>query len=150
MPEIGVDRGVGQLVAADDGLDVHACAAAEDRLLPSFHYIIIGADEVVLELVDVIFVAGVVDVDEVVGDVYAVEVVVGKVFAGADVHASEHLARVGTNNLAAEAVGQLGGECCFATGCGTRDGEEFSLQRSRVCHAVCRTRIRRIRPGRRG
>ena len=150
LAEVGVNGCVSELVAPHDGVDVHACTTAEDGLAATGYDVVEGADEVVLELIHIVFVAGIVDVDKVVWNVGAVDVVVGEVFAGADVHAAEYLARVGTNNLTAELEGQFGGEACFATGGRACYGEEFSRQGSRVCRAACRIRTRRSRRGLRG
>ena len=122
--EVGVDGGVGELVGADDGVDIEACAAAEDGLAAAPEDALVGGYEVVEEAVGVVFLAGVADVDEVVGDVDAVDVVVGQVFACAYVHAAEDLARVGADHLALQAVGHLGGEGGLACGGGSQDGDE--------------------------
>jgi hypothetical protein len=81
LAEVGVDGRVGQLVSFDNSFDVHAGAATEDGLPATRNDVAKGTDKVVLELVDVVFVAGIVDVDEVIGDVGVVDVVVGQVFA---------------------------------------------------------------------
>ena len=81
LAEVGVDGCVGQLVAFDHSFDVHAGTATEDGLPATRNDVAKGADKVVLELVDVVFVAGIVDVDEVIGDVGVVDVIVGQVFA---------------------------------------------------------------------
>ena len=113
---VGVDRCVGQLVASHHRLDIEAGAATEYRLTMATEDGLEGSDEVVLELVDVVLVACVVDVDEMIGDVDTVDMVVGQVLARADVHATEHLPRVGADNLALQPIGQLGGEGCLAAG----------------------------------
>ena len=117
----GVDGGVGEAVAADDGFDVHAGAAAEDRLVAAGEDVVVDADEVVLEVVDVVFVAGIADVDEVAWDAAGGEVVFGEVFAGADVHAAEDLTGVGADDFAADAVSEGDGEGGFAAGGGAED-----------------------------
>jgi hypothetical protein len=82
-----------------------------------------GAYKIVHELIDVVLIACIVNVDEVIGDVSVVYMVVGKVFPRANIHAAEHLPRVGTDNLTAELVSQFGGETCFATSRGACYGE---------------------------
>ena len=150
LAEVGVDRGIGQLVTLHHGFDIHACAPTKDGLAMARHDVVKGVDKVVLELVDVVFVACVVDVNEVIGDVGAVDMVVVEILARAYVHAAEHLPRVGTDNLTAELVSQFGGETCFATSRGACYGEQFSRRGNRVCPAACRIRIRRSRPRRNG
>lgn len=122
--EVGVDGGVGELVGADDGVDIEAGAAAEDGLAAAPEGALVGGYEVVEEAVGVVFLAGVADVDEVVGDVDTVDVVVGEVLACAYVHAAEDLARVGTDDFALQAEGHLGGEGGLACGGGAQDGDE--------------------------
>ena len=121
--EVGVDGCVGQLIALDHSLDIHARAPTKDGLATTRHNVVEGVDKVVLKLIDVILIACVVDVDEVVRDICVVYVIVGKVFARANIHATKHLARVGTNNLTAELVSQFGGETCLSTSRGACYGE---------------------------
>lgn len=145
LAELGVDRRVGKLVAFHHGFDIHARASAEDGLTATRDNVVEGTDKVVLKLIYIIFIARVMDVDEVIGNIRAVDVIVGKVLARSDIHAAKDLPRVGTNNLTAELESQFGGEACLTTSGWTCYGEEFSRQRSRVCPAACRTRTRRSR-----
>lgn len=103
------DRCVGQLVAAHDGFDVESGAAAHYGGMATSHDVVEGLNEVVLKAVDAVFLAGVADVDEVVGNAVAINGVVGQVLAGADIHAAEHLARIGADDFAVEPIGQSGG-----------------------------------------
>jgi hypothetical protein len=64
-----------------------------------------------------------VNVDKMVGDINVVNMIVGKVFARADVHATEDLPRVSTNNLTAELESQFGGETCLTTSRGACYGD---------------------------
>ena len=91
LAEVGVDRGIGQLVTLHYGFDIHACAPTKDGLTVARHDVVEGVDKVVLELVDVVFVACIVDVDEVIWDVGAVDMVVVEILARAYVHATEYL-----------------------------------------------------------
>ena len=82
-----VGRYVGEVIAAGGGLYVEAAAAAEDRRLPARDDVAVGLFEIFLVLEDIVFLAGIGDVDQVLGDV----AVFGQILARADVHSAVHL-----------------------------------------------------------
>ena len=84
-------------------------ATLEDR--------VVGFQEIALVLVEIIFVASGMNVDEVVWDFFAIYSVFAEVFASAEVHATIDLARVGTNDFAIYLCSKVSSEGSFAT-CG--------------------------------
>lgn len=66
--ESGVDRSIRQRETTQDRIDVHACTAAKDRLRLSGEDGIESGDKIVLETIEVIFVAGITDIDKMIGD----------------------------------------------------------------------------------
>ena len=84
-------------------------ATLEDR--------VVGIKKIALVLVEVVFVASGMNVDEVVWDFFAIYSVFAEVFASAEVHATIDLARVGTNDFAIYLCSKVSGEGSFAT-CG--------------------------------
>ena len=55
------------------------------------------------------------DIDEVIGNVYTMEVVIGQILARANVHASIYLSAVSTDNLPIHFIRQLCSKSCFTT-----------------------------------
>ena len=76
-----------QLDALDDGLDIHARAAAHDHWLAAPTDVVIGPLKVLQELIQAVAVARRADVDKVIGHV----VIFGQVLARADVHTTINL-----------------------------------------------------------
>ena len=97
-----VNGGVGQRKAAHHSVDIEPRATTEDRLAPSSDNGLKSPNKIVLELVDIVLIARFVDVDEMDRNRTPPFIVFGEVLASADVHAAEHLARVGTDDFAAE------------------------------------------------
>ena len=90
-----------------------------------------GSTEGTQETIGAVLLAGVAHVNEMIWYMCAVKVVVGEVLAGADVHATEHLARVGADNLAPQTIGHLGRQSCLARGRGAEDGDKDVTHRGR-------------------
>ncbi len=73
---VRVNGGVGEAVSAHDGVDIQACPATHDGLPPAGGDALVGGLEIIQKAVGVVLFRRVADVDKVVGDVGAVEVVV--------------------------------------------------------------------------
>lgn len=99
-----VDRCVGQLVTTDNRFDIHARSAAEYGTVSTANDSIVCLYEIVLELVEVIFLAGIAYIDQMGGNGAMREFVFVDVFARTDIHAPEHLTRVGTDYFGVNAV----------------------------------------------
>ena len=78
---------------------------------------VVGIEKIALVLVEIVFVASGMNVNEVVWDFFAIYSVFAEVFASAEVHATIDLARVGTDDFAIYFCSKVSGEGSFTT-CG--------------------------------
>ena len=92
-----------QFDALDDSLDIHPRAATHDDGFATATNVIVNPFKILKELIKAVAVARRTDVDEVIGHT----VVLGQVLARADVHAAVNLARIGTDDLSADRLGQM-------------------------------------------
>ena len=76
---------------------------------------VVGFQEIALIFVEIVFVARRMNVDEVVWNLLTVDSIFAEVFAGAEVHATIDLARVGTNDFAINLCSKVSGESSLAT-----------------------------------
>ena len=81
--------------------------------------------KIVLVLIQVIFRPSLSNIYQVIRYLFAVNHVVGQVFARTDIHITVHLSRVGTDNFAPYPIGQSCSKRCFSTGCGTQNSNHF-------------------------
>lgn len=114
----GVVRYGEEFVALEQGFDVHTASAAENDVFASVFNILDGLVGQLLVLEDIVFDAWFHDVDQMVGNVGAVETVVVQILAGADVHTAIDLSRVGADDFSVDAEGEGGGETGFSSGGG--------------------------------
>ena len=111
-----------QLVTFQHGLDVQSCASTENGRHTSAADVLIGVEEVLLILEQVVLRSWLADVDEVVGDFLSgqscevreqrFDFVVLQVLARADVHAAIHLTRIGRDNLGSHSTVHRRKGCC--------------------------------------
>ena len=123
-PERGVLRRGVDAVVAQHALDVEARAAAEDGDAAAPAHVVKGAAEVLLIAEQVVACARLDDVDEVVGHVVALHVVVVEVFSRAHVHAAIYLPAVAADDFGVEQRGQPCGEGRLSGGRRADDGDE--------------------------
>ena len=82
------------LVTLEDGLDVEARSTTQDGKLTPAADVVIGIPEILLELEEVVFVARIGYVYQMIRDAHPLYLIVGKVLSRADVHPPIHLAAV--------------------------------------------------------
>jgi hypothetical protein len=123
----GVRRSGQKLVVLQDRAQVEPGAAAQHREAASRMDLSDGGDAIPLELVEVVFVAGVDNVDEVASDREAIDPVILQVLPGPDVHVPVDLTGVGADYLSVRRRGHVGRE----TSLSGRGGPEDANQRDR-------------------
>ncbi len=80
---VGVDWSVRELVATDNRLDIHAGAATEDGPIATGDDRIESGYEIVLEMVEIVFLASIADVDKMARDAARGEIVLVEILARA-------------------------------------------------------------------
>ena len=86
-----------EVIAFEHRLDVEPCPSAEDGHCSPLPDLLIGVEEVLLILEEVVLCARLADVDEMIGHA----LIVSQVLACADVHPAVHLSRVGRDDFSA-------------------------------------------------
>ena len=120
-----------QLVALQHGLDIEPCAATEDGHCSTTPDVLIGIEEVLLILKQVVLRAWLADVNQMIGDVDGGlratlrprgrrtvdhQTIIIQVLARADIHPTIDLTGIGRDNLPANLVGQSSCQWRLATG----------------------------------
>ena len=98
-----------ELVAFEHRLDIESRSATEDGHRPFTYYIIIGIEEFLLILKQVVLRSRLADVDQVIGNLAAVNGIILQILSRSDIHPPIHLSGIGRDNLSANLCSQ---SCC--------------------------------------
>ena len=109
-----VGRNIGEVVAFEHGFDIHTRTSAEDRIHATSEDRCVGLVKVVLISKEVVFVPCRSYIDQVARDCSPSHLIVGQVFACADVHATVYLSRVGTDDLGSQPICEAYGQTSLA------------------------------------
>ena len=91
---------------------------------------VVHLQKIMLILEEVVFAAGFSDVYQMIRNQSAVDVLVSKVFACADVHASIYLSGVGADDFSSDSLSYCCGELCLTAGCRSQYGQHVRLHSS--------------------
>ena len=126
-----------KLITLQHRLDVESRSAAHYRLFATRNDVVVGIEKILLIFKQVVFRSWLAYIYEVIRYFLAVDDIVGKVFARANVHSAVHLSRVGAQYFAVQPVGEGGGEGCLAACRRTENGYQPAV----VCRVSCHLRI---------
>ena len=104
------------MITFQHSLDVKTCTATEYGLHSPILNVLIGIDEILLILKQIVLRARLADVNQMIGYLLSINHIVGQILASADIHTTIHLPRVGRDNLAVHAEGQMSGQGSFPAG----------------------------------
>ena len=116
-----------EVIALEHGFEVEPRTATEHDGHTTLLKGLINLQEIVLILEDVVLLAWLHDVNEMIRHLSAMDGVVGKIFACTNIHCLIHLTGVGANDLSVYIGGKCGGEGSLSASRRTYDSYHHNL-----------------------
>ena len=114
LSQLRILRHLRQFYALEHALHIKTCAATQNHILPATANIGVCLTVVAKILVEIIFITGIANVDKMIWHA----IVVGKVFAGSEVHSSIYLSRIGADDFGVDGFSQCHCLRGLSRGCG--------------------------------